>query len=321
MPGGHRFICITVFKFIDDSEVNNLTSFQSFHWNEQLVKYSTGQREICPDTGRYHIQLYVEFKSPVSFGTAKEACGLHASTHMERTRGTRVQAREYCRKDDTRDPVGDAGPWEYPCAFADIQAPANEFHQAVDMVVHDHSIIRVAAEMPYAYVRHYRGLSALLDLNGPVTVDDRGSRNIWIYGLTNIGKSHWAHALGGASLHTMMTPFKAGWSDGYQGEDFILFEDVTRDDHPEIGYLLRLADKWPVWAPKKGGRTAMNHRHVIITSNSDLETIYFTSEQRTVDALARRFVQITAPDRDGLEATLKIAFPEYFPPNPPAQAN
>lgn len=72
------------------------------------VRYVVWQRERAPTSDREHYQGYVEFTKPVRVPQACSLLGLPRETHFERREGTREQAREYCRKEETRV----AGPWE-----------------------------------------------------------------------------------------------------------------------------------------------------------------------------------------------------------------
>lgn len=71
------------------------------------IRYVCWQLERAPDTGRLHLQGYVEFFKPQRLRAAQQA--LRAPTaHLEKRRGTRDQARDYCRKEESRV----QGPWE-----------------------------------------------------------------------------------------------------------------------------------------------------------------------------------------------------------------
>lgn len=74
----------------------------------EQVRYVVWQLEQAPTSERPHYQGYVEFTKTVRVPQACSLLGLPRSTHFERREGTRDQARDYCRKEDTRL----AGPWE-----------------------------------------------------------------------------------------------------------------------------------------------------------------------------------------------------------------
>lgn len=57
-------------------------------------------------TGQFHCQGYVQLRKRVTLSKCRE---LMPNSHLEQTRGTPSEAREYCMKDDTRQ----SGPYEY----------------------------------------------------------------------------------------------------------------------------------------------------------------------------------------------------------------
>lgn len=64
------------------------------------------QQEICPDTGRKHLQGYVRFASPVRFTFLQRVLGVPGA-HCEKPKGSDEQNVAYCSKEESRDP--DAG--------------------------------------------------------------------------------------------------------------------------------------------------------------------------------------------------------------------
>lgn len=74
-------------------------------------RYCVYQAERCPDTGRVHLQGYIEFNKAIAFGAVKQLMG-DPAIHLEARRGTRAEARAYCMKAESRyaDPV-EFGTW------------------------------------------------------------------------------------------------------------------------------------------------------------------------------------------------------------------
>lgn len=102
----------------------------------QRVRYALWQREIAPETGRQHWQGYIEFLAPCKGTAILKAVGVRrgdqrlrelrrGEIHWERRRGTREEARDYCKKQDTRDPRDGSGPFEWgtPCNINCIHEP------------------------------------------------------------------------------------------------------------------------------------------------------------------------------------------------------
>jgi len=81
-------------------------------------KYMVYQVETCPDTGRDHIQGYIEFARQMDFNIVRNIFA-PVVVHLERRLGTREQAIAYCKKAESRyrDPV--SGQLVDPVEFGD----------------------------------------------------------------------------------------------------------------------------------------------------------------------------------------------------------
>lgn len=81
----------------------------------ESVAYAIWQEEKCPDTGRHHLQMYVELvgtmrKNAVSHLFAyKTEEKEYAGARVAARRGSRDEARAYCMKEETQV----SGPYEY----------------------------------------------------------------------------------------------------------------------------------------------------------------------------------------------------------------
>ena len=73
------------------------------------VRYAIWQTEKCPETGRLHYQGYLELAKPMRIVAVKNLLPQLEGAHFEPRRGTRDQARDYCRKAETKID----GPWEH----------------------------------------------------------------------------------------------------------------------------------------------------------------------------------------------------------------
>jgi len=91
---------------------------------QHKLRFATWQREEGGDTGYVHWQAYAEFAQPVKGVTCRLVWGHRGDrgqlrrlesgdVHWERRRGTRLEARDYCRKEDTRSGSDGSGPFEW----------------------------------------------------------------------------------------------------------------------------------------------------------------------------------------------------------------
>jgi len=79
---------------------------------DKNFRYCIYQVEKCPKTQKLHIQGYVEFTRTMRLKKIKELFN-DDSMHLEMRQGTREQARNYCRKQESRwaEPI-EFGTWE-----------------------------------------------------------------------------------------------------------------------------------------------------------------------------------------------------------------
>lgn len=93
------------------------------HPTWQHVKYCIYQREICPKTGRIHLQGYIEFTQQKTYAAIHELEGLQHA-RFERRMGSAKQAKHYCQKPvegcdcnscrkEAEQPTKLEGPWEF----------------------------------------------------------------------------------------------------------------------------------------------------------------------------------------------------------------
>lgn len=105
------------------------------------------------DSGTIHIQGYIELTKSVRFTHLTKAW---PGAHVEARLGTRDQARDYTRKDDSRQ----AGPWERGTWDHGGQGHRSDLDAAVE-ALKEGGMKRVAQECPTAYVKFSRGLREL----------------------------------------------------------------------------------------------------------------------------------------------------------------
>lgn len=74
----------------------------------ESVRRAIVQKEKCPDTEKIHYQGFMELKSSMRFGGIKTILRCD-SAHLEKRKGTPLQAWEYCAKEESRV----EGPWQY----------------------------------------------------------------------------------------------------------------------------------------------------------------------------------------------------------------
>ena len=102
----NRSWCFT-FNNPPEDVVQNISQILS---EETNIRYACGQLEVG-ESGTRHIQGYIELKRPARLSAMRK---LLAGAHFEARRGTRDQARDYCRKEETavKDSQWEIGNWD-----------------------------------------------------------------------------------------------------------------------------------------------------------------------------------------------------------------
>jgi len=222
--------------------------FTSFDTNKELefskdnVRYIVYGRETCPTTGREHYQGFAIFKRTCRIPKAKSWIGGGDGTHLEPRRGTRDQARDYCRKD------GDVFEW----GEFDGMTKENLFKQPIPYIKENY---------PEFYCRYYKGLEKLNIDKGPKW---RDVEVVILWGPTGTGKTR--QVMEQDSVYKIDPPYK--WWDGYEGEEILLIDDY-REHAIERGFLLNLLDGYRLRLETKGSHTWALWRKVYITTNYD----------------------------------------------------
>lgn len=223
--------------------------FTSFVTNKELtfekdsIRYICYGRETCPTSGREHLQGFAIFKRTCRIPKGKQWIG-DGSAHLEPRRGTRDEARDYCRKDGVFFEWGSYDPI----------TKEQLFHKPIPFL---------KKEYPEFYCRYHRGLEKLQADKGPKW---RNLENTVLWGETGVGKTRRVMEMD--DVYKIDPPYT--WWDGYEGEEIILIDDYTNRSVPR-GTLLNLLDGYRLRLETKGGHTWALWKEVYITTNSNPE--------------------------------------------------
>lgn len=218
------------------------TSWKEPEFDRDGCRYICWGKEIAPSTGREHWQGYVIFKRTAKFPKAKLWIGAGDDTHVECRKGSRDEARNYCKKD------GDFFEW-------------GEFEGRNIADIFKLNIAEIKEEYPLFYCRYHRGLEKLKQDQGEKW---RSVEVTWLHGPAGCGKTR--------MVMEMNDVFKCDnmkWWDGYEGESILLLDDVDIEDFSNRRYMLNLLDGYRLRLEIKGGHTWAKWQQVYITSNWD----------------------------------------------------
>lgn len=216
--------------------------------------YCVYQKERGEKEGTVHLQGYVEFKNEKRLSYFKKRM---PRAHVEKRRGTRVQARAYCMKEDTRI----EGPFEYGY----WHEPKGKGHRSdldsVRKAIRDgKSEIEIADDFFSSWVK-YRG--SFREYKGLISAPrSEKTQVICVIGPTGTGKSS---SVRERSPSAYWKQPHSEWWDGYDGTSDVVLDDF----YGWIRYesILRLLDRYPLTVQCKGGQINFNPRRIFITSN------------------------------------------------------
>ena len=267
----------------------------------QGLRYISWQKEKCPDSGKEHFQLYVELDRPIRGTRVATLLGYKDGEYWFRARrGTREQARDYTRKEDTRT----AGPWELGRWIrgrgdrSDLKAFWEDFQGHRDVLTsverHPGPTLKYLRSVRHLAMR-MRRLRGLCFRHVKVSV---------YWGEPGVGKSrrilyHRKTSRPRSSVY-VWTPFAAPyWFDGYD-EQRTLYICEFYGNIP-FRLLLQLLDGHQLRLPVKGGHAYALWKRVKICSNQHPSEWYKCISDVQRQALNRRITEIYHCTADGFQ--------------------
>lgn len=271
------------------------------------VRYCVMQEERAPETGRLHLQGYIELASPRGMAYVKTVLAT-PSAHVEVRKGSRDAAREYCMKEESRvDGPVEVGVWAAggQGSRTDLQAvreyiDANPLCTDLDLM---ENFFDLSAKH-LGYFRKYAAAKAAKRTEPPeVHV---------FYGAAGTGKSRLAHEM--APDAYVKPPGK--WWDGYDGQADVICDDFYGTPHMPYAEFLKVCDRYRHTVEVKGGTVHLdNVKRIFFTSNRCPTLWYNLEPEYTSSAFSRRLTTVLnflAPVQTG---------PNQFEPVEPVRVN
>lgn len=225
-----------------------------------VVRYVIYQTEICPETKTTHFQGYIEFHDGKRMGQVKAVLG---ECRLAFRAGSRTQAREYCRKEETAvpDTVVEWGEW---------RGDVSRKRKLHDLLKADMTLDEFIAEAPEHYVRYHRGIEKLIARRTAALVKEFRKVTVeTLVGPTGCGKTRRAVSY---PDHYMKPKGDRVWFDGYEDQAVLIIDDFYGDI--KYGLLLNILDGYELMLPVKGGFIWAQWTKVVITSNADPKDWY-----------------------------------------------
>lgn len=258
------------------------------------VTYAVVAKEVG-EQGTPHLQVALTFRVAKRRTTVSKLPGM-ARAWLEPTKDL-VAWRNYCTKADKEALIKDG---RKQGKRADLDRAIEELEAG--------GMTSLISNYASTYVRYSSGFERLASRFQTPRDPRHPPEVVWIYGPTGLGKSRFVHEAE-QDLWVSLSTHK--WWDGYVQQRAILIDDMRASWAP-FNELLRVLDRYPYRAEKKGGTIQVNSPRIYITTQFPPHVLY-NPENRTgedIKQLLRRITtlyEVTAqvPPEEGVNCLLK----------------
>lgn len=298
-----------------DEEQQLRTKSDVLEWWEHLcgvAHFAVAGWEVCPSTGRTHLQGYVQFIGKHRLSELRRYPN-GDTVHWEVARGTEEENFDYCTKEGNFIIHGDEP--------RRVHGGMRERKRWNDALAHIKTG-RLELIDPQIQITQCRNLDFLVKKYKQRPDDlDPSTRHTWIWGPTGTGKSRAAREI--MADNTWYDKSQNKWWDHYEGEHYVLIDDLEKEmGKALVVHLKRWLDIYPFVGESKGGLDKhIRPQHIIITSNFHPADIWGEEEEAWLNPILRR-IEIThmaSLATTTVQGTNLIASSQFRTPGPPAR--
>ncbi len=258
------------------TDYENLDMKEVYNTQIDIIRYICAGVEICPKTGKEHIQGWIQFTTKRRMNGVKRILG-SKKIHVEACYGTPTQNDTYCQKDK-----------KYLTFGSYIkQGQRTDLEGLVKLIEEGKPMLEVARSNPSTYLQYHSGLAkykGMVDKEHSATF--RKVEVIYLWGKTGTGKTR--RAMEEATYKIEGSALK--WWDGYEGEKCILIDEYDNDVN--ITKMLNILDGYQLRLDIKGAFAYARWNKVYITSNIPFEELHPNAKPAHRAALRRRITQV-----------------------------
>lgn len=240
--------------------------------------------ETCPETGKVHLQGYVEVKKKKTrSGMLKKV--MKCNMFMEPAKGGLDENLKYCKKG------GNVYQWGVPM-LEEAQGARNDLLDVREAVLRVGMVGVIEANhndgspiFGYQATRH-----AELILKYKDEPRKEKPKVICLWGESGSGKSRTAREIT-KDLRTYVKNTDTKWWDGYDGHEAVIIDDF-RGSWWNMCYMLGLLDRYSFQVENKGGIRQMKALVIVITSINHPKNWWNMGPEEPVTQLLRRIDEI-----------------------------
>lgn len=256
-----------------------------FDWEEFInnpknrCKYICYGNEVCPSTGRPHLQGYIFFENAKELPSVAKALGcsvfcMYGSIH---------QNDEYCDKQKR------GGLIEFGNKPKDEQGKRSDLEAIMgDILANRLTESEVAMKYPVAWLQYGNRFNRLLQLT--ITSRNYECKVTWCWGPSGTGKSRYAFDRGYDEVK-FTGSFWLLNIEGVCPED-VIFEDLVPGGDLPFSEWLKVTDRYSVMLNIKNGMVKCRFRNIIVTSNYSPEQYFEFVPEQSKAACLRRITEV-----------------------------
>lgn len=249
---------------------------------EHDVFYCLGTREIG-ESGRPHIQGFIDFKHTKTISAAKKAIKLKKGW-LKIPNGSKWECVKYCFEEEGHTVLLDHNPENSP-AETDKRDSTNQWELITEMIVEGKGEFEIMVEFPGTYARASTGIQKMLfNYHAQKVNEYREIEVTYLWGPSGSGKTR-SVLEGNEKGVYRVTDYKNPFDD-YRGQPVLIFEEFR--EQLSLDNMLNYLDCYIHQLPCRYANKVSQWNKIYIITNIALEEQYRHEDEESLNALYRR---------------------------------
>jgi len=271
----------------------------------QGVEYMIFQEEICPETGRLHLQGYLRFKDRTRFQAVRKLLDPSMTgIHLQWAKKPELACIRYCsKKKSQKKPPIEFGERN---TKAGVQGHRSDLDAVAGALKGGKSYEETVMEFPCEALKFSKGMKEVASVFAQEKwqyTERETLTVIVLWGESDTGKTWRVRAREGKNLYSAEEG-RDPWG-GYNYQEAVLFDEFAMGQGWPINKMKRLLDRYPVQLDCRYANKWAAWKRVYITSNDPPSSWYMVTPATDKRAFWRRVTHIwqilkrqDAPDYD-----------------------